>query len=1578
MKTKLLFTLALLTNIAIQAQTTAIPDSAFEQRLIDLGYDDVIDGQVITSNINTVTTLDINGIPIVDLTGIEDFNALEFLYASNTNIVNLDLSSNSHLLGLGINSTSTSYESIDVSNTNLYNLGLSLPNLLSLNVSNSNLHFIEVRGLPSLNFLDASYNANLSSIVVSNSTNLTSLNLSNTNISALNLTFNELLSFLDVSNTNIPTLISINNCIFLSSIDVSNTNISVLDVGNNVLLTSLNVSNTNISVLDVYNNVLLTSLNVSNTGISTIQLNNNYDLSSLDVSNTNLSSLNLSNNTNLSSLDVSNTSISSLNVSSIPNLNELSAENTAISVLDLSFNPNLLTVKVDNSSSLTELNIQNGNNINLGNSDFSSTSTPNLLCIQVDNVAYSTSTWNNVDTANSFSVNCNITYIPDNAFEQRLIDLGYDDVIDGEVLTENINTVATLNINDIPIADLTGIEDFSALENLFARNTSIVNLDLSSNSNLEFLSINTPSNSYQTINVSNTNVSNMVLITPNLSTLDASSTNLSSLNVSSYTNLSTLDVSNTSISTLDLSSNSNLSTLDVSNTNISTLDASNTLILSLIIQNLTSTSLTIVSNNLSSLDVSSNTNLSNLDVSSNTNLSSLTASGASNLSNLNLSNTNLSILRVNGTAISGLDLSLHTNLTRLAVSDNNNLTELNVQNGTNANIIEFSSIFTPNLSCIQVDDVAYSNSNWNNRDAANNFSTACPCPQTTIAQNITAELDANGEAVITEADVYTNFLGGCVFDTVTINPDTFTCDDLEFEDFSRSALELDGTLQYAEIPYSPELNLPNSWTLEGWIYPTGSNPGGDVVIDKWSGNSFFDEYSIFIFGGNYFAEVTTTAGNFSVNGGPVTLNQWTHIAGVYDQTNGTLAIYINGVLQNTVTDITGTSLNTTNNTILGGVDWGNATFTGTIDELRIWDRALTAQEIADQRSQILSADEANLVGYFRIEQGPGNNTLLDSSPNNNNANFFNLDSNTDWNTLNTATVNGEPGVIPVILNVTDSNNNSSITPLQVKVVDNIGPNVITQDVTVTINCNNPMATITVDAINNGSTDNCQILNIDLDMTTFDETNLGENTVTLTVTDTSGNTNSNTAIVTVITDNPNRLYVNQTATGSNTGESWENAFTDLQSAIDRAATCSLIEEIWVAKGTYTPSKIPRNSVPVIATNFFDNRNFSFHLVNNVAMYGGFSGNESSISERDLILNSTILSGDIGIINDNTDNILNIITSVNDGANTIVNGFIIEDGNSDRLFPTGDLTDPCEEDPCPDNSGLDGGAVIEGETVKFSNGGAIQAVNSSIKVENCIFRANNSAVDGCIYFNLSTAPLISNSLFYGNTSGLNIITINQLGNGAAKLNNLTFVGNSITQPTNLVSINNTSTINNCVFYANSANNDLLSANGSSTNNFVTNNVSGTGTLLTTDPFVNSTDIDGPDDILGTEDDGLFPAIGSAIENTGIILPETALTDIFGRTRIVGLLIDVGAYESQGATLADNNFNLLEYSIYPNPATNLVYINGLKQTETVEVYNINGQKLFEKSINQNENSIDVTQLSSGIYFIKLKDQSLKFIKQ
>ena len=76
---------------------------------------------------------------------------------------------------------------------------------------------------------------------------------------------------------------------------------------------------------------------------------------------------------------------------------------------------------------------------------------------------------------------------------------------------------------------------------------------------------------------------------------------------------------------------------------------------------------------------------------------------------------------------------------------------------------------------------------------------------------------------------------------------------------------------------------------------------------------------------------------------------------------------------------------------------------------------------------------------------------------------------------------------------------------------------------------------------------------------------------------------------------NICYVKSDASGKNDGSSWENAFTDLQSALG-SSDCP---EIWVATGTYKPTS-------------GTDRTASFVLKNGVAIYGGFAGTETDMS------------------------------------------------------------------------------------------------------------------------------------------------------------------------------------------------------------------------------------------------------------------------------------------------------------------------------------------------------------------------------
>ncbi|QAA83004.1 BspA family leucine-rich repeat surface protein [Aequorivita sp. H23M31] len=105
------------------------------------------------------------------------------------------------------------------------------------------------------------------------------------------------------------------------------------------------------------------------------------------------------------------------------------------------------------------------------------------------------------------------------------------------------------------------------------------------------------------------------------------------------------------------------------------------------------------------------------------------------------------------------------------------------------------------------------------------------------------------------------------------------------------------------------------------------------------------------------------------------------------------------------------------------------------------------------------------------------------------------------------------GANNVTLTLTDENNNSTSCVSIVTVVDQTAPAVITKNITVQLDSNGT-ATIAEDAVNDGSTDACGPLSFNTDITTFNSSHIGDNTVTLTVTDGSNNSSSATAIVTV--------------------------------------------------------------------------------------------------------------------------------------------------------------------------------------------------------------------------------------------------------------------------------------------------------------------------------------------------------------------------------------------------------------------------------------------------------------------------------
>jgi len=309
-----------------------------------------------------------------------------------------------------------------------------------------------------------------------------------------------------------------------------------------------------------------------------------------------------------------------------------------------------------------------------------------------------------------------LTVIPDANFEQTLINLGYDTPpINGSVPTANINTVTHLFVDSLNIADLTGIESF----------TSLIELDCNTNQ-LTFL-----------------NLSNNIV----LEKLNCTVNQLTTLDLSNNVALLDLRAGYNSIPSLDLSNNILLEILAMSTCAItcpSTLNQLN------VTANTELISLSLIQHNISNLDLSNCNKIKYLNLTGNplgsvnvTNLYQLEQLGVSScsLSTLSVSNNQfLQTLYCAGNQLSSLDLSNNTKLTTLWCNSNQ-LTFLDLRNNNNMNFTSLYPIdpsvypainttYNLNLTCINVDDANYCNTDWTSSlgffiDSTHYFSNNC-------------------------------------------------------------------------------------------------------------------------------------------------------------------------------------------------------------------------------------------------------------------------------------------------------------------------------------------------------------------------------------------------------------------------------------------------------------------------------------------------------------------------------------------------------------------------------------------------------------------------------------------------------------------------------------------------------------------------------------------------------------------------------------------------------------------------------------------------------------------------------------
>ncbi len=135
----------------------------------------------------------------------------------------------------------------------------------------------------------------------------------------------------------------------------------------------------------------------------------------------------------------------------------------------------------------------------------------------------------------------------------------------------------------------------------------------------------------------------------------------------------------------------------------------------------------------------------------------------------------------------------------------------------------------------------------------------------------------------------------------------------------------------------------------------------------------------------------------------------------------------------------------------------------------------------------------------------------------------------------------------------------------------------------------------------------------------------------------------------------RIYVDKDAVAFPDGKSWLTAYRDLGSALEQSNEDTNIQSIWIADGSYRVTTTSE-------------RDTSFTIQRGVSIYGGFEGNETSLSERDVMEHTTILTGNIGDTSLLADNVYHVIRIQNNTDSIRLDGLQICCGYADGLIDT----------------------------------------------------------------------------------------------------------------------------------------------------------------------------------------------------------------------------------------------------------------------------------------------------------------------
>lgn len=189
---------------------------------------------------------------------------------------------------------------------------------------------------------------------------------------------------------------------------------------------------------------------------------------------------------------------------------------------------------------------------------------------------------------------------------------------------------------------------------------------------------------------------------------------------------------------------------------------------------------------------------------------------------------------------------------------------------------------------------------------------------------------------------------------------------------TQPSYSLDFRDAWATVSDHADLDLSTTWTLEAWIKPRSvALSEFQHVVSKWDGGGNAS-YTLEVHAGHLRSAIhdgvnpTQAVESF----GTLANDQWQHVAITLE--NGTLSLYINGLLDRTYTG-SQTPMISDRPLSFGreGPPYGGWRYDGLIDEVRVWNVARTGAQLLGAMNLRLVGSEAGLAGYWRFDEGTG-------------------------------------------------------------------------------------------------------------------------------------------------------------------------------------------------------------------------------------------------------------------------------------------------------------------------------------------------------------------------------------------------------------------------------------------------------------------------------------------------------------------------------------------------------------------------------------------------------------------------------